>query len=282
MAPAAGGTTDRARVGRTLRELRQRAGIGGTEAARRAGISQSKISKVETGQLRPDPDDVRALCAIYGVDPAERDDLVQLATSLRAESRLSRVVLSRGAAKLQQRIGRLESRGDQLRSFQPAMVIGLLQTTDYARLVFGEALAGDDLEHAVVARARRQSVLDDPGKQFVLIMSEGALRWHVGSPAIMAAQIDAIVEVSRRPNVRLGVIPWTTPVTVTCTHGFHIYDRAAVTFGTETASGVLDAVEDIAVYERLFERLDQAASFSDDARRELARIADDYRAASRE
>lgn len=268
---------DRARFGKTLRGLRAHAGLGGVETARLAGISQSKISKIETGRLRPSPEDIRALCAAYGVNQAERDELVQLAIDLRSESQLSRVILSRGAGKLQQRIGRLEARAHQLRSFQPAMVIGLLQTPDYARVVLSEALAGEDLEQAISARAHRKNALDDTSKQCVLIMSEGALRWQVGDPSIMAAQIDAIAEASRRPNVRLGIIPWTTPVTVTCTHGFHLYDDAAVVFGTETASGVLDTADDIAVYEQLFQRLDHVASFGENARRELARIGNDYR-----
>jgi transcriptional regulator with XRE-family HTH domain len=272
-------TIDRARFAHTLRELRERAGLGGVETARLAGISQSKISKLENGKLRPSPDDIRALCDVYGVSEHDRDELVELAAGLRAESHLTRVILSRdGAAKFQQRIGRLEARAHQLRSFQPGMVIGLLQTADYARTMFAEGVpAGENLDRAVAARMRRKSILNDEHKQFVLILSEGALRWQVGNPAIMAAQIDEIAQVSRRPNVRLGIVPWTTPMTVTCTHAFHIYDNAAVVVGTEIASGVIDEPDDIAVYDRLFEQLDQAASYGDDARRELARIANDYR-----
>ena len=52
-----------ARLAAELRELRAAAGLGGIEAGRRAGISQSKISKIENQVLRPSPDDVRALTA---------------------------------------------------------------------------------------------------------------------------------------------------------------------------------------------------------------------------
>lgn len=259
-----------------LRDLRRRAGLGGVEAAQRAGVSQSKISKLENGRLRAHPDDVRALCDVYGVPDGERDDLIRLAAELKAGSRLSRVVMTRGAAQLQRQFGQLESKATSLRTFQPAMVPGILQTTAYARLVFGAGLTDEDRDSAVVARHRRGSALDDDTKDFTIILTEGALRWQAGDAHAMTEQLDAILTVSRRPNVVIGVVPWTTPVDVFCTHAFHLYDSAAVVVGTEVASAVLDSPDDVEVYERLFDRLEAIASTGDDARRELLRIRGDY------
>lgn len=108
-------------------------------------------------------------------------------------------------------------------------------------------------------------------------MTEGALRWHAGSAAIMAEQVDAITAASERPNVRVGVVPWTTPVRHFPRHGFHIYDEDAVTAATETATATLTGTADVATYVELFSALEAVANFDGDARRELARIADDYR-----
>lgn len=88
---------------------------------------------------------------------------------------------------------------------------------------FGE----DEVRAAVAARGSRMSALDDESNQFVLIHTEGALRCQAGSAGVMVEQIEAIVEASRRPNVRIGIIPWTTPVRVFCTHAFHLYDATA-------------------------------------------------------
>ncbi|WP_405060878.1 helix-turn-helix domain-containing protein [Kribbella sp. NBC_01505] len=264
-----------------LREFRRRAGLGGLEAAHRAGVSQSKISKLENGLLRASPDDVRALCDVYGVPANEREALVGLASELKSSSRLSRVVMTRGAARLQHHIGQLESKATLLRSFQPAMVPGLLQTHSYAQLVFGAGLADEERDAAVDARSRRSGALDNETKQFRLVLTEGALRWQAGNPQVMVDQLDAIITASRRPNVHLGVIPWTTPVEVFCTHAFHIYDSAAVLIGTEVASAILDTSDDVNVYDELFDRLGQASSTGDDARRELLRIRSDYQLLSR-
>lgn len=259
-----------------LRDLRRSAGLGGVEAAQRAGVSQSKISKLENGRLRAGPDDVRTLCDVYGVPDDEREGLLGLAAELRAGSRLSRVVMTRGAAQLQRQFSRLESNATVLRSFQPAMVPGILQTKAYARLVFGAGLTDEDRDSAVEARGRRGSALDDESKELKIIVTEGALRWQAGGSQVMTEQLDAILTVSRRPNVLIGVVPWTTPVDVFCTHAFHMYDSEAVIVGTEVASAVLDSPDDVDVYEQLFDQLAAIASSGDEARRELLRIRGDY------
>lgn len=99
---------DRVKLARTLRDLRERAGLGGVEAGRRAGISQSKISKIENVNLLPSVDDVARLCTVYGASAEDRSELIHLATALREEGR-SRIVLAAGAPQVQRRIARMEA-----------------------------------------------------------------------------------------------------------------------------------------------------------------------------
>jgi hypothetical protein len=242
-------------------------------------MSQSKISKIERGFLLPGTDDIIALCDVYGVTAKERDDLLTLVAGLREEAS-SKVILARGVGEMQRRIGHLEASASLIRSFQPVMVIGLLQTIAYARYVFGapdsHALSGEEVDEAAAARAARQQILDDASKQFVLIMTEGALRWHAGSPAVMAEQVGAIAEAAGRPNVRVGLIPWTTPVRVFPRHGFQLYDQDAVMVGTETATATMTGAADIATYVELFHALEKSAAFGDDAQQHLTRIASEY------
>lgn len=278
--PASGrGPGDRARLAESLRAARKRRDLSGIEAGRRAGMSQSKISKIERQFLLPSVEDVETLCRVYEIRNEERDELVALVVGLREEASV-RVILARRVAEMQRRIGQLEESASLIRSYQPTMVIGLLQTPDYMRCVFGtadsHALSPDEVDEAVRVREARQRVLADPNKQCVLIMSEGALRWHVGSAHVMAEQLDAIAEVEL-PNVRLGIIPWTTPVQLFPRHGFHLYDDDAVIVGTETATATMTGAADIATYVELFDMLEQVAVFGEEAREHFARIAADYR-----
>jgi transcriptional regulator with XRE-family HTH domain len=269
---------DRTRLARHLHTLRQAASLGGIEAGRRAGISQSKISKLERGLLLPQAGDIEALCRVYGAPAKDREELLRLVESLRSEAtEPARVILARGAHRLQQRIGRLEASSSLLRSFQPCMVIGLLQTEAYAGEVFGTAVRGRELERAVAARLERQAVLHDERKRLVLIMSEGALRWHAGSPAVMLEQLRAIAEATKLPAVRIGIVPYSSPMSVFPRHGWHMYDSDAVIVGTETGTATITDADDIADYERLFRAIEERAVFDDAAREVLERVADDYR-----
>lgn len=268
----------RARLATQLRELRRAAGLTGTEAGRRAGISQSKLSKLEKQDLRPDPDDVRTLCAVYGAED-RADDLAELAEKLKTGIiQPARVTLSRGAAYHQQRIRRMEESATLLRSWQPCMVIGLVQTRSYALQVFtGGGIPGPEAEKAVAARIERQVQLREQVPQAVLIMSEGALRWQAGSPQVMIEQIEAIAEATELPNVEIGIIPFSTPATIFPRHGWHMYDSDAVVLGLESGMATITSSADIARYEKMFAQLREIASTGADARAVLARIANDYR-----
>lgn len=261
----------------TLRQLRQEAGLSGIEAARRAGLSQPTVSRLENGLRTPTVDEVAALCRVYRAPPDVRRALRATARDLQAGTTSARIVLQR-PRQMQERIGRIEQSSRLLRSFQPAMLIGLVQTRDYARAVMsGGNLDDAALDQVIQTRVRRQAILDT-NRRFILVHTEGALRWHVGGPTIMAGQLDHLVSLADRPNVQLGVIPWDRPVTIHVRHAFHLYDTRTVIVGTESGTAfITDAVE-VGAYDRRFAELESAAVFGDEAAQVFARVADDYRA----
>ena len=166
----------------TLRRLRHEAGLSGIEAARRSGLSQPTVSRLETGRRVPTAEEVTALCKVYRAPADVRGALRTTARELQAGTTSARIVRPR-PRQLQERIGRIEQSAALLRSFQPAMLIGLVQTADYARAVMsGGNLHGEMLEQITQARMSRQAILDTD-RRFILLHTEGALRWHVGSPA---------------------------------------------------------------------------------------------------
>lgn len=274
------GPGDRVRLAETLRAARHDKTLSGVEAGRRAGMSQSKISKIERGFLLPSTHDVTALSDVYELNHDKREELLALASGLREEAS-AKVILSRNVAEMQRRIEQLERSATRILTFQPTMVIGLLQTPAYQRLVFGipdsRRPPEEEIEEAVAARTRRQTVLDDESKRFTFIVTEGALRWHAGSATVMSEQIDTIAAATTHPNIRLGLIPWTTPVRHFPRHGFHIYDDDAVIAATETATATLTGAADIAAYRELFAALQASAAFDDEARAHLERIGNAYR-----
>lgn len=63
---------EREQLSLRLRELRQAAGLSSAAAARAAGFSQSKLSKIETGALLPSFPDTEALCRAYRASGKDR------------------------------------------------------------------------------------------------------------------------------------------------------------------------------------------------------------------
>lgn len=264
----------------TLRRLRADADLSGTEAGKRAGLSQASISRYEHGKFVPSPDDVDALTGVYHAPDGVRRRLRQLASDLREDVQPpARLVISRGASQMQQRVARVEASSVHIRHFHPIAVAGLLQIPDYARAVFasGGDLPPEQVEQALAARMERQRLLDDAGREFTFVLTEGVLRWQVAGPAVMVAQLDHLTMVSRFPHVRLGVVPWTTTVRVAPMHGFDVYDQRAVIVGTETATAFLTNPHDVAAYLKLFADVEAVAAFAGQARQVLTQATRDYR-----
>ncbi|HET9118672.1 MAG TPA: helix-turn-helix transcriptional regulator [Pseudonocardiaceae bacterium] len=265
------------RLSLILRRLRRRADLSGVEAARRAGMSQATISRFETGKRVPTEGDIRALCEVYGASLGALRELLSIADDLREGSTSARTVLHHhGAPSMQARIGRIEASSARIRSFHPAIVIGLLQTYDYARALLSGRFAGRELDAMVAARLARQQILDTD-REFHFVLTEGALRWHVGSPQIMGGQAEHLAELVKLPNVRLGIIPWTRPTNRPVLHAFQICDDRAVMVSTETSVALVTDARDVADFAARFEIYAGFADYDAAATAVFRRIADEYR-----
>lgn len=260
----------------TLRQLRKDAGLSGTEAARRAGLTQSRVSRSETGAYMPSTDQVDALCRVYGAPAALRRELVAITKSIKAEITPTRVTLQRGSGRMQRRLGEIEAASARIRSFSPGVIFGILQTPAYIRALYGESRDADDIRDAISARLERQTILDSP-VEFTLILTEGALRWNMGGPDVMIEQLARLRDETRRSNLRLGIIPWTTPASVPALHTFDIYDARAVVVGTSSATAIITDSREVSAYEAYFTEFEPLAAYDDQARAVIDRIAADYR-----
>ena len=76
-------TGRRRRLGAELRRLREDAGLTIDRVAEALECSQSKVSRIETGQVSATPRDVRDMLALYRVPDAQREAMVQIAREAR-------------------------------------------------------------------------------------------------------------------------------------------------------------------------------------------------------
>lgn len=208
------------RLGRELRALRTGAKLTLEQVGERLQSSPSRISRVESGEIKARPGDVMELLDLYGVDRAgeQGDALLELARQLKVAGWWQRM------ETLSQRyltfIG-FEAEANTLRNFEPVLVPGLLQTEEYAAAVVavGRETEHDAIDELVSARLKRQEVLSaDRPIRLHAILSEAVLLADVGGADVMHAQCEHLVRMSRRANVTLQVLPFAAGAHL-ATHG---------------------------------------------------------------
>ncbi|MFE4086959.1 helix-turn-helix domain-containing protein [Streptomyces sp. YIM B13502] len=264
-------------LGARLRGLRAEAGLTGAALAQRAGVGQPTVSKVETGRMVPSADVLDRLSRALDLDTATASEVRDLLAAVESASDSGQPFDGGAPAGLtvdeEVRSARL------VRSFQCVVLPAMLQSAEYARHVFESAprVTPEEVGKAVAARVERQSVLYEPGRESVFVLTEAVLRTWPGSPALMLAQLDRLLAVESLSTVRLGIIPWRRPVPVLPRHGFTLCDQRAVVVESFSGERVSDDADELASYEETFGRFEEAAVFGEDARHLLLLVMKEFR-----
>ncbi|MBV6702384.1 helix-turn-helix transcriptional regulator [Kitasatospora aureofaciens] len=189
-----------AKFGAFLRSSREARGWTQEDLARATGYSATHVSAVETGRRPPTTRFARVLDKAFEVD----------GVFIRKTRDLKSSVLLEGFPEYVAH----ESRAVELRLFDLGIVPGLLQTMDYAQAIAAGAvrrgsIAPAQADERVAYLARRQANLRrEPPPSVHAVLDESCIRRPVGGPAVMAAQLDQLVEFARMPNTVLQVAPY--------------------------------------------------------------------------
>ncbi|MFE6926077.1 DUF5753 domain-containing protein [Nocardia sp. NPDC057663] len=177
---------------------------------------------------------------------------------------------SGGLASLKRSLVLLDHTATNRRVYSADMVPVFLQTPDYAGAVLSACASvlqvPDDAGDAATALLQRKAILDSPSHRFRLLMGEAALLRTVGSPTVMAAQTQFLLEtLETRKNVEIGLLPLDSQLHTPATN-FDISDQAAVDIATVTGFVTATSAEEIALAERTFDLLAAEAAYGHDAR----------------
>jgi transcriptional regulator with XRE-family HTH domain len=254
-------------VGVAIARLRRLAGLTGEALGRLAGLSQSTISKIETGAYAPSPEQVRQLAQLLSAPPDEVARLVRRAEQSRGGMTDWR--LGRDPKTWQQEIADLEARTRNLRMFHPGVFSGLVQTSEYARAVLTATQVAWNpsppaveraVAAAVAARMQRQELLHDDAKRFHFVVPETLLRHVVSGPDEMSAQLRRVQDLSRQRNVVFRVIPDQTRWPYPPLHGFELLDDRCLIIDLFNTVVVSRGQSDIKRYRQIFADLDSQAT----------------------
>ncbi|MEV4624706.1 helix-turn-helix transcriptional regulator [Micromonospora sp. NPDC049523] len=200
-------------LGAQLRRLREANGVTREAAGWEIRASESKISRMELGRVGFKERDVADLLTLYGVhDDGERAVLLGLARDANEPGWWHRYgdILPQW---FQSYLG-LEAASSLIRTYEVQFIPGLLQSRDYARAVVllgHRAASREEVERRVNLRMARQQLLTRPdAPQLWAVVDEAALRRPIGGPEVMWGQINALIEATKLPNVRLQVMPFAS------------------------------------------------------------------------
>lgn len=221
------GSLRRARLAAELRKARERVGITLEQAAAATEIKRSSLSRMETGESRPRPLQVRAMLNAYGVEGEQLDALLQLTRDVDRKGYWSAHADAVTAQYLD--FVRNESAANEIETYECSVIPGLLQTSKYAEMVIRELqprpLPDDVVAQRIDIRMTRQAdrlTGDDPLSRYHAIVDESVLRRPTGGIEAMREQLAHLLKLMKLPHVHLQVVPNELPVHKGMTGAFSI------------------------------------------------------------
>lgn len=251
-------TVRRRELGARLRELRIGSGLTVEQVAERLFCSPSKISRLETGHRGASKRDIRDLCDLYGVGPAQRDYLAML-----VEEAARRAWWQPYDLPYATYVG-LESAAVMISDFEPGVFPGLLQTPGYARALHDAAfplLAPGVIEQRIdVRRARQEVLMRDEPPQLAVVIDEAVLSRPIGGPDVMADQLAHVIEMTECSNIVVQVLPYSAGAHPALDSTFTVLEFAPPVTGVVYVEGLagqfyMDRPQEVRRYKQVYARL---------------------------
>jgi len=266
------------RVSTELRELRKKANLTCAEAAEALGTSVTKISRMETGERGLYADDVAALLGLYRVPAKHREQLLDLVRNS-GEPNWWQLKPSDLPTEWRDLIA-LEADAVSIANFEPLVIPGLLQTSEYATaLIRGSnaELSDAEVEALVATRMARQTLLTKRNAPTLrAVIDEMALRRPIGEPGVMQRQLQHLLACAQRPNVTVQIVKFSAGATPGLEGPIVILDlsdgRSVVHFEARRAGAFLSEESHIRAAKLAVRRLVAVAVAPDESGRLIASI----------
>lgn len=278
-----GGTPShrRVRLGIALRDAREAAGMTQVEVAAAVGRSQAWITKIESARIaRVRMADLDRLLEALRIVGSKAEELRRFARSP-FDQRGVWVDTSNSPAWWSE-YQEVERQARVIKAVHLETHDGLIQSEAYMRRQF-ELYGTADVEEQMRARMTRQAALLGQGlpPDCTFVLSEACLRRHMGDPAMMATQIEHLLELSKEKFITILVLPFDAPFPAT-NYGFTLMQFNSDTMGDfvsvqyAVGSATIDDEEALRVFQRRWELVRSAALGEYDSRRFLRRVLREY------
>lgn len=252
-------TVRRQEFGEGLRVLRIQAGFTLEDAARIINASASKLSRVETGHRNAPIEDIAGLLALYRAGHDQRTRLLALAREADEIGWLQSHPA--GRTRRQRTLSTLESQAERIVHFDPVMVPGLLQTSEYTQAVLAESAGApdNDDDHGVTWLSRSALIRRQLPK-LLAILDESVLHRPFGGREVLRRQLEHLRTAAGESHWTIRVVPRDQKITTGPFTLLHLADRSPVVCLEHlTCALFLERPHDIDAYEHTLKRLDEHA-----------------------
>ena len=262
-------------IGQTIRELRKAKGITGEEFGRRVGLSQSKISKIETGyytQLQ-----YEEIENILNILEAPSPILQQTLRSLRDKTAngYSIVTYSRSISL---EYTTLEHSARLIKVYTANAIPALLQTVVYRRgsLTY-KGIADEAMGGYIQNALSRQDLFFDGKHSFHLVIPQSVLYTLATSKKEHVAQLDRLERIANvgDESVKLGIIPLEAGTVLAEYSSFALYDDRILVQALANSELTTKDKREVDLHVSIFNALESIACYRQDAI-QLIRKAADY------
>lgn len=188
--------------GKALRRYRSQRGLTLDEASLAIGYGASTIGKYENAQRAP-----------------KRQFVVDADAVLRTSGELTRlwedVKRTEQDPEWHRKVATSEAEASEIKFWNPALVPGMFQTSDYARVIFRDGRPLDSegaIEQLVDLRVGRRDTLEElSNPRMLVILSESVVRARIGGAEVMRGQLEHMLNLGDRGVVRFLILPTETP-----------------------------------------------------------------------
>lgn len=248
-------------IGQFIRELRQNRGIVGIQVASKAGISQSKLSKLETDTIsQPRTEDVNRILDILQASEHQR----QRARWLMGQPRPNYVEARPVSHNFEESFA-AENQATLLQVFALHLP-ALIQTPAVQASILDQMTIPTALRlKAQRLLQERQDRLWDLNRQYHIVMYESALYSASAGYDAQVAQIDRIERMLDLPNIKIGIISFTSGLTVADPCNFVMYDSQHGLYEQMGRDIAIRAPDEVEMVLSRFDSLARMADYNLDA-----------------
>ncbi|MFI7227354.1 Scr1 family TA system antitoxin-like transcriptional regulator [Nonomuraea angiospora] len=207
------GLRARAEYGARMRKFRTRQGLSQERLAAAPGVtySESQIGAVERGKRTPGEAFTEEIERVLGLNGELKELLPEIHNDF-------------GPRWFRPWPG-IEAAAHTIRTSEPSLIPGLLQTERYAEQIFlGEpGVPPDQVQKSVQIRLKRQAVFGQPKPpMYSTLIDENVLSRPVGGAEVMRGQLAHLLSVMKHPCITVRIVPLAAGLTTGLLGAFEI------------------------------------------------------------